>query len=122
MSILADIVTALNVVGITSLVGAEGVYTDALPQDKTLPAITISRTALEELMTLGGPEGTKNSVYMFACWAPRKLDAMTLRDAVCTAMEAASIPNRYRVPNDEDPFIEETDQFCERVSYSFWHS
>jgi hypothetical protein len=124
VSILSSIKTALDVSGVTSIVGADGVYSDAIPQDKTLPAVVLKRTLFDPVMTLQGPEGTANSVYVFECWASTKSGAIALAGALGTAIEAAAgLSTKYRLPYDGDEQYEPTlDQFCEPVQYSFWHS
>lgn len=121
MTILAEIMTALNVSGVTDLVG-DGFDVDAAPQDQPLPLIVFRRVGHVELMTLLGAEGTQNSEYVFECWAATKEDALELRDAVVAAVEAAAgLTNKYRLPYDGDEYEETLDQFCEPVKYSFWH-
>lgn len=123
MSILSDIKTALDVSGVTSIVGSDGVFTDAAPQDKALPLVVLKRTVYAPVMTLLGPEGTANSVYVFECWASTKSGAIALGAAVGAAIEAAAgLSAKYRLPYDGEEYEPALDQFCEPVQYSFWHS
>lgn len=123
MSIASDIKTALDVVGVTSLVGSDGAFPDAAPQDKALPLIVWKRTKFDQVMTLVGPASTANSIYVFECWASTKSAAMALGAAVATAIEGASaIKNKYRMAYEGEEYEPVLDQFCEPIQYSFWHS
>ena len=123
MTILADIKSALDVTPVNAIVGDEGVYSDALPQDKPLPAVVVRRSLRDQVMTLLGPADNGNSIFVFDCWARTKGEALDLAAAVGGAIEGASeLPMKWRLAQDiGDEYEQAIDSFVESVRYSFWH-
>lgn len=124
MSIQSDIVTALAAVA-----GGRVYPTGEVPEKAPLPLVTFRRTLHAPIMTLGGYEGTTNSVFVFECWGETtaivsaKQSSLDLATAVIAAIEAAAgLVNKYRIDVSGEDFDPETLETMEPVGYSFWHA
>lgn len=116
MSIETDIVTAL------ASVASGRVYPDAAPQDAALPLVIIKRVSSEPLMTLQGYAGLTKSEFSFECWGSTKSSAVSTRDAVFTAIDAAAgLTIKTREQSGSEEYEPNTDQYAEVAQYSFWH-
>jgi hypothetical protein len=113
VSIESDVLSALS--------GVPKVYPNAAPQDAAPPYV-IYRTQSEPLMTLQGYAGNTKVTFTFEAWAATKAAAMTKRNAVQTAIDAAfSTLAGYREPPEQDTgYDPELDVHMQACAYSFW--
>lgn len=85
MSAESQIYAALSgAVAVTSLV-SDRIYPDAIPEDKSLPAIVYSRTGTDPYITLAGVRFAEDVHSQVVAWA----ETRTAADAVGDAAEAA---------------------------------
>lgn len=124
MSIQSDIYTALAAVA-----GGRVFPAGEVPEGVPLPLVTYRRTLHAPIMTLGGYEGTTNSIFVFECWgettatASAKQSALDVAAAVIAAIEAAAgLVRKYRTDVSGEDYDPETLETMEPVSYSFWHA
>ncbi len=80
-------------------------------------------------MTLQGPTGEGNSVFVFECWGAKsftttaKATALSLARDVRNAIDGANtLPTSFRLPHSGEEFEPELLEIMEPVQYSFWHA
>lgn len=83
--------SALNVAGVTALVGTR-VYPDSIPQDKALPAVAYGRQPSEALMTLSTEIAAERAVFEVYCVASTRTAAEAVGEAVRAALLLAGMP------------------------------
>lgn len=85
MSAESQIYAALSgALAVTSIV-ADRIYPDAIPEDKSLPAVVFARTGTEPYVTLAGARFAEDISAQVVAWA----ETRTAADAVGDAAEAA---------------------------------
>lgn len=117
MSIQSDIVTAL------ASVASGNIYPEAAPQSIALPMVIFVRTAREPLNVLTGATGIAKYTFVFECYDKTKLAAITLADAVRTAIAAAiatTLTTQFEENVSADQYEPQVAEYMEPVSFVFW--
>lgn len=117
MSLHSDLKTALS----TAL--SNKLYFLAAPRDTIAPFVIYLVISEEPLMTLQGPEGTVKYTVAFECYGKTGQEALTTKNTLLSTLTAdTTLPAKWREPNEEEKYINETDEYMEPVVYSFWHT
>lgn len=121
MSLQSDIVTAL------SSVASGKVFPQFVNADIDPPFVVYKITSKDPLQTIDGTIHQRNSTAAFECYAENYNDALTLADAVRSAIEGSAPLNDGSVVQYEDTspgedYIPAVDIFMEPVYFGFWYT
>ena len=116
MNLELDVQTVLTTASLTA-------YQKVAPQYEKGVFTVIRRLDSDALQTLQGAVGVSRSDLVFESWAPTQSEAATQREAVRTAIEAAStsLPHSFELASGESGYDAENDRHMEPCAYSFWH-
>lgn len=90
MSAETVLYAALNVAGVTAIVGA-GIYPDARPQESVLPCIVYQRINTSPILSIGGALLAEEVTFQVAAVGKTRAQLETIGDAMVIAILAAKL-------------------------------
>ena len=113
MTIEADIAAVLSTAGIKA-------FHKAAPQHATTPFTVYTESENDALGTLAGYGGLTRHDYTFQSWGGNAQSAISMRDAVAAAIDAADELQPYRLPGGESAFDDATNEHMAPCAFSLW--
>jgi len=120
MSIQSDLYTHLSTdAGLLTLVSTR-LYPVKVPQSPTYPLVSYLAISGQSMNSLGGTGALRNSLYQFDVYAKTYSEAISIADALETAMASASFKTLLQSRIDAD-FDDTPDVYRIILDFSIWH-
>lgn len=122
MTIETDIFTRLSAFpGLIALVGARE-YPVRLPQNPTLPAITMHKISNVREQTHSGDSALQHPRYQFSCWAETYGAAWAVAEQVRLALQGLTSAGVGIYDNGNDMYDPETGWYHVAIDITIWHN
>lgn len=122
MTIETDIFTRLSTfAGLMALIGTR-IYPDLLPQNPTLPAVTLFKVSNPREITHSGDSSLQHPHYQFSCWALTYGQVWAVAEQVRLALQGLTSAGVGIYDNGYDLYDEETGYYHVAVDIIIWHS
>ena len=122
MGIESDVFARLSTFpGLMALVGTR-IYPDLLPQNPTLPAVTLFKVSNPREITHSGDSSLQHPRYQFSCWALTYGAVWTVAEQVRLALQGLTSAGVGIYDNGHDLYDEEMGYYHVAIDIIIWHN